>query len=84
MELAILVNSPFYKPGADFMDNVLAAIEKNIERNLFTVTAVTAVSALAVYMLVRQSRATKKNLDRQQGLKTLAKISHLFNIFACS
>ena len=60
MELAILANAPFCQPDGNFMDNVLETINNNIELNLFTVTAVTAVGALAAYALVRQGRAPKK------------------------
>lgn len=60
MELAILANAPFCKPDGNFMDRVLDTIENNIELNIFTVTAVTAVSALAAYALVGKSRTPKK------------------------
>lgn len=56
MELVILSNSPFCKPNTGFMDNVLAAIDNNIESTLFTLT-VTAVSALAAFGLFRKARA---------------------------
>ena len=59
MELAILANSPFCKPGNNFMGNVLDVIQKNIESNLFTLT-VTAMSVLAALAVIRKSRAVVK------------------------
>jgi CubicO group peptidase (beta-lactamase class C family) len=58
MELVVLANSPFCKPNTGFMDNVLSAIERNIENTLLTLTvaAVGVIAALALFRGVRIRR----------------------------
>jgi hypothetical protein len=58
MELVVLANSPFCKPDTGFMNDVLTAIENNIESRLLTLT-VAAVSLVAAFALLRKLRAPK-------------------------
>ena len=53
MELVILANSPFCKPDAGFMYNVLKVIEDNIQLNLLAIS-VTAVGLFGGFALFRE------------------------------